>query len=144
MARSRSATPCTRVRTPSGLPTIGCSTMVVHRTVNATVAGSSPATRTKYGHGIKAVPWTPNPVMSVQLRLSVPIAGAKNSWGILGDRPLRRFIFRGRFGIFHHLSLARGGLSLKSPISRTLAGRTMAIGLGGGAGVTVVWYNMRR
>ena len=53
---------------------IGCSTMVVHRTVNATVAGSSPATRAKYGHGIKAVPWTPNPDMSVRIRLSVPIS----------------------------------------------------------------------
>ena len=71
--RSRFATPRTRVRIPSGLPTIGCSTMVVHRTVNATVAGSNPATRTKYGHGIKVVPWTPNPVMSVRIRLSVPI-----------------------------------------------------------------------
>ena len=72
MVRSRSAKPRTRVRTPSGLPTIGCSTMVVHRTVNATVAGSSPATQAKYGYGIKAVHWTPNPVMSVRIRLSVP------------------------------------------------------------------------
>ena len=46
--------------------------MVVHRTVNATVAGSSPATQANYGHGIKAVPWTPNPEMSVRFRLSVP------------------------------------------------------------------------
>ena len=47
--------------------------MVVHRTVTATVAGSSPATQANYGHGIKVVPWTPNPVMSVRVRLSVPI-----------------------------------------------------------------------
>ena len=72
--RSRFATPRTRVRIPSGLPSIGYSTMVVHRTVNATVAGSNPATRAKYGHGIKAVPWTPNPEMSVRIRLSVPIS----------------------------------------------------------------------
>ena len=38
--------------------------MVVHRTVNATVAGSSPATQANYGHGIKVVPWIPNPEMS--------------------------------------------------------------------------------
>ena len=28
---------------------------------------------------------------------------------ILGDRPLRRFVFRGRFGIFRHLSLRAKG-----------------------------------
>ena len=54
---------------------IGCSTMVVHRTVDATDAGSSPATQAKYGHGIKVVPWTPNPEMSVRIRLSVPTSG---------------------------------------------------------------------
>ena len=53
-----------RVRCPSGL---GCG--LQHR-----IHGfeSRPDFQFIYGHGIKAVPWAPNPEMSVRLRLSVP------------------------------------------------------------------------
>ena len=53
-----------RVRCPSGL-----GHGLQHR-----VHGfeSRPDFQFIYGHGIKAVPWTPNPEMSVRLRPSVP------------------------------------------------------------------------